>query len=225
MANPLPHPPRTTSRLARTLRSLAGDTSAISMVEFALCLPFLVGLGMTGMEIAHMASVNMQVSQIALSVADNASRLGQSDNSAVAPTVAETDVDAVLFGAMEQGASLDFETNGRIILSSLEVDDLENIDTSDDVQYIHWQRCAGEMERESSYGEEGDEVEGVGRQDLTANNGQAVMFVEVFYEYQPLFTGFMTSEMTFRQEAAYIVRDDRNLESGLSGTDVNLCDS
>lgn len=217
--------PTVSSRLLGKLRSLAGDRSGISMVEFALCLPFLVALGMTGMEIANMASVNMQVSQLALSVADNASRLGQSDNSAVAPSVAESDVDAVMFGAMQQGASLDFAANGRIVLSSLEVDDQDTQDTSDDVQFIHWQRCAGNLEAESSYGEEDDEVEGIGRQELTANSGQAVMFAEVFYEYQPLFIGFMTTEMTFRQEAAYIVRDDRNLDSGLSGDDVNLCDA
>jgi hypothetical protein len=212
------------NRVGRIIRSVGRDRSGISMVEFALCLPFLVGLGMTGMEIAHMATVNMRVSQIALSVADNASRLGQSDNSAVAPTIGEADVGAVLSGALIQGESLNFEANGRIVLSSLEVNDQGTpADDSDDTQFIRWQRCVGNMAADSSYGEQNDEVGGMGHEDLTANPDQAVMFVEVFYEYQPLFAGTFLEAMTFRQEAAFIVRDDRDLDGGLSGTDANLC--
>lgn len=192
-------------------------------MEFGLCLPFLVAAAMTGIEVANMTSVSMQVSQIALSVADNASRLGQSDNSAVAPTVAESDVDAVMFGALRQGQSLDFQQNGRIILSSLEVDP----DDPDDppAQYIHWQRCAGDADAASTYGQEGDEVESMGDQDLTANAGQAVMFAEVTYTYQPLFGGAfgLVDDVTFRQEAAFIVRDDRNVDAGLTGTPTSTC--
>ncbi len=212
-------------RPSRTLAKLRHDESGISMVEFALVLPFLVGLGMGGMEIAHMASVNMQISQIALSVADNASRLGQSDNSAISPTIGEGDVAAVLEGAIRQGASLDFANNGRIILSSLEVDDGGTAHVSDDEQHIHWQRCAGTLAKESSYGVENEEVTdtGIGRKGLKANPGQAVMFAEVFYHYQPLFAGFMAGDMQFRKEAAFIVRDDRNLDGGLAGTKTHQC--
>jgi hypothetical protein len=206
-----------------TLAALRRDVSGISMVEFALVLPFLVGLGMTGIEIAHMASANMQVSQIALSVADNASRLGQSDNSAIAPTIGETDVNAVLGGALRQGDTLDFETHGRIVLSSLEVNDGPTADPDDDYQYIHWQRCTGDLTKSSSYGAESAEVTGIGRKNLKANPGQAVMFVEVFYEYQPLFAGFLAGDMSFHKEAAFIVRDDRDLASGLSGTNTHPC--
>ena len=207
-------------RFRRTTASLGRDQRGISMVEFGLCLPFLVAVGMTGIEITNMASASMQVSQIAVSVADNASRLGQTDNSAVAPSVGEADVDAVMFGAMRQGASLDFQQNGRIILSSLEVDPADPA-----VQYIHWQRCAGDMSAESSYGIESDEVDGIGSQNLTANPGQAVMFAEVYYTYQPVFAGGfgLVDNMTFRQEAAFIVRDDRDIDDGLMGTPTSTC--
>jgi hypothetical protein len=220
-----PLPNIVSDRRTRKLASLRHDASGISMVEFALVLPLLVGLGMAGMEIAHLASVNMQISQIALSVADNASRLGQSDNSAVAPTVRDADVGAVLGGAMRQGESLDFEKYGRIVLSSLELDEGDPAVTSDDKQYIHWQRCAGDLDNQSSYGVENDTVTGIGRAALTANSKQAVMFAEVFYRYQPLFAGFLVDDMQFRKEAAFIVRDDRDLAGGLSGANLHPCDA
>ena len=66
------------------------------MIEFALVLPLFLLLGLFGTEMAHMTTVNMQVSQLATSLADNASRLGQTDNSAVTPTISEVDIDSVM---------------------------------------------------------------------------------------------------------------------------------
>lgn len=200
------------------------------MLEFAICLPVVTALAMYGLEIAYMSTVNMQVSQLALSVADNASRLGQTDNSSVAPTIAEANIDAVMFGAMRQGQSLNLEENGRVILSSLEKDD------DSGKQYIHWQRCAGELDRDSSYGNDSDRnglsgavLNGMGLPGkvATARDGQAVMFAEVFYTYQPLFGTLFANPITFRQEAAFVVRDDRNLSGGggdgLTGTASSTC--
>lgn len=228
-ALPAPRPAR--ARLARTLRTLRGDQSGISVVEFALCLPVLLGLGMSGIEIAYLASVNMQVSQLALSVADNASRLGQTDNSAVTPVVAETDIDAVMFGAMQQGGSLNLQDHGRVILSSLEKD------TASGKQYIHWQRCAGDLNQSSSYGNDsnrngltGPVLTGMGKagRQVTASTGQAVMYVEVYYDYTPLFAGWIMrgQHISLKQEAAFLVRDDRNLTGGGGdGLTGNVADS
>jgi len=219
------------SGILQTAARLRRDESGISMVEFALCLPVMLGLGMGGMEVANMTSANMQVSQLALSIADNASRLGQTDNSAVAPTVGESDVDALMFGAMTQGSAINFEQNGRIILSSLEKDPTTGL------QYIHWQRCAGDLNRNSDYGNDTDKngLNGIpfpyglgetGRKVMASDN-QAVMFVEVFYRYEPLFPGILVDQMNFKKEAAFLVRDDRNLDGGggdgLSGTPTSTC--
>ena len=83
---------------------LARDGSGVSLIEFALMLPVLMTLGLLGTEVAWMSSVNMQVSQIALSLADNASRLGQTDNSSVTPTISEADIDSIMSGAIRQVA-------------------------------------------------------------------------------------------------------------------------
>lgn len=214
------------SGLARLLR----DETGISMVEFGVSLPMLTALGMLGIEVTNMASAHMQVSQMALAVADNASRLGQTDNSAVVPTVAESDIDAVMFGAMKQGEALDFEANGRIVLSSLERD------SGTGRQYIHWQRCAGDLDRDSAYGNDSDKsgltgtiLPGMGPagRRVTAAAGQAVMYAEVYYTYQPIFAGDLAAGVEFKQEAALIVRDDRNLSGGggdgLTGTAASTC--
>ena len=195
------------------------------MVEFALVLPVLLTLGLFGTEVARLATTKMKVSQIALSLADNASRLGQTDNSTVTPTVSETDVDAVISGALRQGLGIDFEANGRVILSSLEYDEDE------DKQYIHWQRCQGDLDRDSNYGNDtdmnginGPEIIGMGKgtTKITAQEGSAVMYVEVFYQYQPLFeNSFGSGVREFREEAAFVIRDDRNLTPGLTGSSSN----
>lgn len=206
--------------LAPASRRLARDRRGAAAIEFALSLPVLLLLGMYGAEVAHMASVNVEVSQLALSVADNASRLGQTDNSGVTPTIAETDVDAVLFGAIKQGATLQFATRGRVVLSSLEKD------SATGKQYIRWQRCRGGLNRASAYGNDSDrnglngpEIAGLGagRQIVTAKSGSAVMFAEVFYEYRGLFGSLYTGTVVLKREAAFIVRDDRNLATGLTG--------
>ncbi|NCU11664.1 MAG: hypothetical protein GXC70_05810, partial [Sphingomonadaceae bacterium] len=59
-------------KLARLLR----DRSGVAMTEFALGAPFLLMAGLWGTETANFALVNMKVGQLAVHVADNASRVG-----------------------------------------------------------------------------------------------------------------------------------------------------
>ena len=200
-------------------RRFLGDTNAVAFIEFAIVLPVLLTLGLFGAEIARLSSTNMRISQIALSVADNASRLGQTDNSGVQPTITEANVDAILGGAMRDGAGINLQSQGRIILSSLEYD------SGDDRQFVHWQRCRGDLESASQYGPEdpdlsGPPITGLGKStnQITAQIGQSVMFVEVVYTYDPLFNlPFGTGTKTLRKEAAFLTRHDRNLGPGLTG--------
>ncbi|MFT4055605.1 MAG: pilus assembly protein TadE [Novosphingobium sp.] len=214
------------ARIARRFGgSLRRDQRGVSFMEFALILPIIVTMGFYGTELAWMAMINMQIAQIATSVADNASRLGQTDNSAVTPTVSETMVDSVMSGALVQGSYFNFEANGRIILSSLERD------STTGRQYIHWQRCRGNLKVNSQYGAAGKgltgtTIAGMGNPTIAAVAGSAVMYVEVNYTYQPLFGTWFVGQPNFRREAAYIVRDDRNLTPGVTtgtSTAKSLC--
>ncbi len=210
------------TRIARRLPLLRRDEEAVSTLEFALILPLFITLGLTGVEMAYMATVNMQVSQTAISLADNASRLGQTDNSSVTPTVTEADIDSIMGGALRQGESFDLEENGRIILSSLEFDEATGR------QYIHWQRCRGDLDRDSLYGDDGDNnglgsttIAGVGTADnqIRAAEGSAVMVAEIYYNYDGIIGGTIGETAEFRQEAIFTIRDDRNLTPGVTGAD------
>ena len=200
---------------------LKGCNSGNSLIEFALVLPVLTTMGMYGTEIAYMASVNMEVSQMAMSIADNSSRLGQTDNSGVTPTITEAGVNSILNGAVLEGADFNFAANGRIVLSSLELNPANNR------QYIHWQRCKGSLAKTSEYGPTGTGLTGTTFQGMgkpgkvvTAGATTAVMFAEVTFQYQGLFGTMFTNNTTFHHEAAFLVRDDRNLTPGLTGATV-----
>lgn len=212
---------RTLTSLRWFARRLRRHTGGASLIEFAFITPVLLVLGLGGSEVAYMSTVNMQVSQIALSLADNASRLGQTDNSSVTPTITEADIDSIMSGAIRQGGSIGLAAKGRIILSSLEYDSVTG------KQYIHWQRCRGSLDRESAYGDDGvrnglgaSSIAGVGQagEQIVAAPGSAVMVAEVYYEYDTVISDVVTGAPVFRQEAVFAIRDDRNLGPGVTGT-------
>jgi len=197
----------------RLLKRLARARSGVAMTEFALSLPLLFTAGLFGVETAYQTAVQMEVSQLAVHVADNASRIG--DTSTLRDRkIYESDLNDVFTGANIQGGSrLDLFEHGRVILSSLEV-----VPDTEDQQYIHWQRCKGKKEVDSHYGEEGDGLNGAGLagmgpagEEVIAFKGEAVMFVEIVYDYQPLIGDFIPHRETMTATAAFNVRDSRDL--------------
>lgn len=199
--------------LASKIKRLTTDASGVAMTEFALVLPFVLGVGLMGLETANRALVQMQVSQLAIQIADNASRIG--DTSVLEDRkIYEEDINDLFYGAhLQSSAGLDIYTHGRVILSSQQV-----VDGTTDQQYIAWQRCMGTKRFDSSYGNEGDGVSdsfaGMGPlgEEVIAFEDDAVMFVEVAYDYQPIVGGalaFGSHEMT--AIASFTVRNDRDL--------------
>ena len=207
-------------------RKLLRDVSGIAVIELAICLPPLIFMGMYGLELMNLAAVNLEVSQIALSLADNASRLGQTDNSGVKPPVDEADINSLMKGAAEQGDSLDILPRGKIVLSSLEKDKPTG------KQYVHWQRCQGALKKAPAYNDRTNN--GLTGTPLTTGLGDgtpkvmafsdddtAVMFVDVYYDYNRLFGDFfLKSDRILHRQAAYLIRDDRDLEHDSNGSPV-----
>ncbi|WP_225206184.1 pilus assembly protein [Novosphingobium huizhouense] len=180
----------------------------------ALALPFLLTIGMWGTELANQMVTRMRLSQLAMQIADNASRIG--DQSMLSNRkIYESDVNDLLAGGKVQAGTLDLYTNGRVILSSLEV-----LPGTTSTQYIHWQRCRGLKKVTSAYGAEGagkdGSLPGMGPSgdEAKASAGDAVMFVELTYDYQPLISNLFTGgsqSSTIKVQAAFNVRDDRDL--------------
>ncbi|MFL0356549.1 TadE/TadG family type IV pilus assembly protein [Erythrobacter sp. GH1-10] len=198
------------ARLRRKARRMRDCGSGVAMVEFAFSAPIVIALGMMGAETANFAITHMQISQVAMQVADNASRVGEYDV-LVNRKVYEDDINQAFVGAEKLGGRYEIFENGRIILSSLE-------QNSEGGQWIHWQRCRGAKNHTSSYGVEGDGATGttfpgMGEpgKEITASNGTAVMFVEVSYTYTPVtpFEFFGDTEILYT--AAFNIRDQRDL--------------
>lgn len=211
-----------TSRVRLAARHLYRCTSGVTIVEFAVAMPIILSMSFYGVELAYLNTVDMKLSEIALSLADNASRLGQTDNSSVTPTVTRSDIAEIMMGAKEQGEGIGLATKGRVILSSLERDAVTG------KQYIHWQRCYGALARQSAYGNDstrnglnGAVITGMGtgatKVTATSTSG-AVMFVEVYYSYTGLLGDLFVSSRVLRKEGAFLVRDERNLTPGITGT-------
>lgn len=194
------------------LRAIWRDLSGAALTEFALAAPVLMAAGLWGVETANQAIVQMRVNQVAMLIADNASRVGENSLLGEAK-IYESDINDVLYGAHVQGGDgFGFYEHGRVVLSSLEV-----VPGTDSRQYIHWQRCMGKLRHPSSYGNTGDGVSGslagMGPpgEEIVAFDDEAVMFVEVAYVYQPMISNTFSAAGTLTATAAFNVRENRDL--------------
>lgn len=197
-------------RIRTGIVGLARDSGAVVMIEMAFCIPFLMVVGFAGIELANLTLTHTRVSQIGLSAADNASRIAFGSNLSL-PRVREIDINEVFVGVEQQAQGMDFRNNGRIILSSLERN-------ADGGQWIHWQRCFGNLPISSDYGPQGTGATGTGfpgmgraGAEVTAADGTAVMFVEIIYDYQPMVGAKWFGTPRIRSTAAFNIREGRDL--------------
>jgi len=212
--------------LTRIGLRLRRETRAISTMEFALGTPLILAMGGYGIEVSNLAITNMRISQYALQIADNASRIGV--NSGLSTyQLREGDLNDVLQGLrlFSKGAKL--TTYGRVTVSSLE--NVQQSYDDDNVQRIHWQRCVGLKSGagfDSSYGTTSvtagttntasdagtDAPAGMGDtgKKVNAPDNTGVIFVEVNYQYQSLFGTLFVAPTKLHYIASVIVRDKRD---------------
>ena len=200
---------------SRLLRRLRASRRGVAMTEFALAAPLLMTAGLWGTEVAWMALTHLKISQTAMQVADNASRIGDTstlDNR----KIYESDINDIFRGSViHAGEQLDLFERGRVIVSSLEVIP----GSSPKRQYIHWQRCMGKKVVGSSYGGQGKGLSDPGfigmgppGEEVSAyDEADAVIFVEIIYDYRPLFSGMFVGDTTINAHGAFSVRDSRDL--------------
>ena len=199
------------SRSFRTLLArLKRDRTGVSAIEFAICLPLLLFISMTMIELVNFVLVRQQISQLALLVADNASRIGTQNT--IQSEIDEKQVNDLFRGASLQAGGLDISNRGRIILSSVEMNDAPS--TS---QYIHWQRCFGAFTYPSSYGKQGDGKGTTSLAKVGPSNGSIAalrdvpaMFVEIAYQYKPLISPYFIATSSIQETASMLVRDSRD---------------
>lgn len=219
--------PRT---LLRLLKTLLCDTKGLALIEFAYGLPILLGIGLGGVEIANLAVTRMRVSQIGMMVADNTARVGESDGMAL-KRVFEADINDVFEAARIQGEPIDFVNRGRVIVSSVQ-------QNASGGQWIAWQRCYGAKNWPSSYGTNGNGKSGTSFDGMgtpgkksRAPAGNALMFVEIAYDYKAMvepfaqglqFFGLRVDNQVITYKGAFMVRDPRKLgDSNVAATTDN----
>lgn len=196
--------------IRRLLARLIRERSGVALTEFAFVAPIMLTLGVAGTELAYYVTTHMRVSQVAMQVSDTAARIGEHDV-LVSRKLYEHDVNDMFVGAEKLAGDLDIYEHGRIIVSSLE-------QNADGGQWVHWQRCRGMKTHTSSYGVAGDgetgtNFPGMGKsgKEITASAGNAVMFVEIAYDYQPITPLSNLDDTTITYTAAFNVRDARDL--------------
>lgn len=201
---------------------LGRDRGGVALLEFAFSMPLVLFIGLYGMEVSNLAIMNQRVSQAALNLADNASRVGM-DTGLPQIQLREFDINDVLAGTRVYGKSFKLAERARITLSALTHDGT--------TQRIHWQRCLGLKRGAAWQTHYGDASLTDGTDQTEANNGRprpqgmgpagqvvhappnsGVMFVEINYDYEPLIgVRWISSGATrLHYVASFIVRDRRD---------------
>jgi Flp pilus assembly protein TadG len=194
----------------RTESTLLRDDRGAFAIEFALCLPVLMTLILVGLELTNFVLANHRVRQIAAMTADNASRLRTQ--------MSEAYVNQLFVGVQKAGSAIQFQTKGRVILSSVQNNAAAN------GQWIRWQRCYGQLTQSPKYG-----AQGKGQADntlptmngLVAQPGSALMYAEAEYEYKPLIGSSFLKSRRIRHETAFIVR--QRTDFSISGAGAATC--
>ena len=208
---------------ASVWRRFLRDRSGLALLEFALVFPVLLILSLVGAELTSYIITKMQISQLALMLADNAARMGTGSPLA-AKTITELDINDLFVGANLQSGGLNLRTNGRAILSSVEQDP-----NNAGKFRIRWQRCYGlKTAHASSYGVAPTaNLTGMGPpgRQVGAQDTNATMFVEVFYVYKPLISASLVPLTDLTEIASMAVRDRRDLSlpNLVSGVVASTC--
>jgi hypothetical protein len=219
------------------LNNLRKDCSGLALVEFAVSLPFFMGLSVGGFETAYYSYVQMRLNQITINTADGAARMGEGAVLAD-KRIDEQQINDVFAGTIREGESIllggeheykdpgtgdvTLRGNALIILSSVEPH--PGFNSANPKYRIRWQRCVGQANFFSpQYGkittaQNVDAIGPVGRQ-VTPPDGGAVMFVETQYYFKPLILNGFTrlGEASITKSAAMVVRDIRDYSGGNEG--------
>lgn len=216
----------------RLLRTLHHHQTGAAAIEFALVTPVLLFVLMGMLNLAQMVFGQA----VLTGEVQTAARSGSLDGTST--TAAETKIKNALkpilvsvsgvttsrqsyrdFSDIGRADTIHFGDagRGRVILTSLQVDPATKAQT------IGWRRCGGTMNQATAYPSVTASGLGSGTSKVTAAEGSAVMFVEVYYLHKGLFGTLFFNNRTLSREAAFIVKDKRNMTAAPTGTNTTAC--
>ncbi|MBL8660754.1 MAG: pilus assembly protein [Rhodospirillales bacterium] len=165
-------------------RQIAHDRRGNLTIEFALALPLLLVLLLTGIEFTRYVLVNQKVERTSASLADLVAQ---------STVMTEDGMDNLFEAAKYTMEPFDVAGQGRLIVTS--------VAASGGPARIKWQRAYGTTANSSEFGVQG----AVARlpAGLVVRDGDNVILCEAFFRYEPMIYQGIIEESTIRRYAAF----------------------
>ncbi len=161
----------------RSARAAIRDERGIAAVEFALALPILALLFLSGFEVNRYILLHQKVEKTAYTVADV---VAQSES------VTQSQLNQIFTAAKEIMDPYDFNADGIVIVSSIYKSGTSN-------PTVRWRYSGGgTLSRTSKLGSVGASATLPGG--LTLNASDNVIIAEIYYRYHPLLQGAVVDE-------------------------------
>lgn len=172
------------------LKRYIRENRGLAAVEFALTLPFLLVLFLGGYEYARYMLIHVKMENIAFTISDIITQQ---------TSVTNGQLDQYMVAASQIMEPYSFDTgNGAVFISSVS----KQTGNSQEVQWQYEYRTdvAGH-ERISKVGSEN--AAATLPNALLLNDDETVLVTEVFYDFQPVFVGFMLDAGTIYRSSVF----------------------
>lgn len=155
-------------------RRFFGDRRGAILVEFAVALPVIIVIIIGGFDTGRYVLLHQKMDRAAATMADLVSR----------PTsISAAEIDIMFSAASELMQPFDLGTRGRVIVSSVSKE-------AGNAEQIDWQYAGGgsytAVSQIGAAGETPTLPDG-----FTVRDDENLIVTEVFYDYEPVFTGFV----------------------------------
>ncbi|WP_121116612.1 TadE/TadG family type IV pilus assembly protein [Croceibacterium ferulae] len=170
------------ARARKAIRTLWRCRRGVTAVEFALTLPVFLGLMGAAIELSFVMITSMKVQRLATMTADLVARDGASEH-----RLTEAQIYDILYAMDVAAQPLDVRGRGRVIVSAVMGQDLDDNGTGD-TNRIMWQRFDGGLTRAPRLigcWSITDRTSGIPRQ---LNAGEPLFHAQVSYAYDPMFS-------------------------------------
>lgn len=165
-------------------RQIVHDRRGNFTIEFALALPLLLVLLLTGIEFTRYVLVNQKVERTSASLADLVAQ---------STVMTEDGMDNLFEAAKYTMDPFDVAGQGRLIVTS--------VAAAGGPARVKWQRAYGAEANSSAFGVQG--AVAILPAGLVVRDGENVILCEAFFRYEPMIYQGIIHESTVRRYAAF----------------------
>ncbi len=200
--------------MKKLIKKLFRNESGAVLFEFAMTFPLFMGLCFTGIEFVSFMNSHMKISQLNHMIADNTAR--------VRDRITDASFKEILEQIKYNDVGKDLLAKGRVRISIVTTNLATTTNLTDNI--ILDQRCFGNQSFQPTrtYGAKNaillDGIGPAGKK-IMARDNNAVIFVETYFDYDPVFYSeqlfadkfeFLNKQFLVHYTTAASVRDRRN---------------